>query len=229
MDKVNCEIIQDLLALYVDDVCSPSSKESIEIHVESCSNCKDKLNDLQRDEIPSQLREEKDETYKKLATNIRLKKAAFILTCIVIALVILIIGNKIYYRLAWNSEVVISFDKVEVKDISQLSDGRIAFHTLVDDGYLVMGGQFSESDPYPRLSLRRGHLKIKNPDDISQIEKFTMNNTYWIFNANQDKIVYVDDKEYIIWEEGDLIPMASEEMEEKLINRSSGAIPDCFD
>lgn len=229
MNKMNCEIIQDLLALYVDDVCSQSSKEAIEIHVESCSNCKDKLNELQRDEIPSQLREEKDKAYKKLATNIRLKKAAFILTCIVSALVILIIGNKIYYRLAYNNEVVISFDKVKVLDVCQLSDGRIAFHTLVDDGYKVMGCQFRRGDPYPEFSLQRGYIKIKNPDDEYKLEEYTPNHYYWIFTAEYGKIVYIDNKDHVIWVEGDPIPMASEETEEKLINRDNGPIFDYFE
>lgn len=228
MDKVNCDIIQDLLPLYVDDVCSQSSKQAIEIHLESCSNCKDTLKELKRDEIPAQLANEKDKSFKKLATNIRLRKTGLMLICLITALVLLIVGNKIYEHLTFNADVTISFDKVQVLDVCQLSDGRIAFHTLVDDGYEVMGGQYSEGYPYPSFSLRRGYIKIKLIEYRNNMKDNTLNHTYWIFKADQGKIVYVDDKEHVIWEEGDLIPMASEEMEDKLINRRNGAITDYF-
>ena len=39
MDK-QCEIIQDLLPLYVDGACSPSSRDMIKEHMTSCTGCK---------------------------------------------------------------------------------------------------------------------------------------------------------------------------------------------
>lgn len=38
--KVNCEIIQDLLPLYEEGICSPSSTEAIEEHLAECESCK---------------------------------------------------------------------------------------------------------------------------------------------------------------------------------------------
>lgn len=38
--KVNCEIIQDLLPLYEEGTCSPSSKEAVEKHLAECESCK---------------------------------------------------------------------------------------------------------------------------------------------------------------------------------------------
>lgn len=40
---VKCEIIQDLLPLYVDNVCSDSSREMIEEHIRTCESCREKL------------------------------------------------------------------------------------------------------------------------------------------------------------------------------------------
>ena len=40
MDKKNfseCGIIQDLLPLYYDDVCTPASKELVQRHLEHCA------------------------------------------------------------------------------------------------------------------------------------------------------------------------------------------------
>ena len=43
MDKKNfseCEIIQDLLPLYYDDVCTPASKDLVQRHLEHCAACR---------------------------------------------------------------------------------------------------------------------------------------------------------------------------------------------
>lgn len=39
--KYHCDMIQDLLPLYLDKVCSEESKKEIEDHLSECSDCKD--------------------------------------------------------------------------------------------------------------------------------------------------------------------------------------------
>ena len=38
--KYSCKIIQDLLPLYIDDVCSDESKNAVEEHLEECTDCR---------------------------------------------------------------------------------------------------------------------------------------------------------------------------------------------
>lgn len=45
--KVSCEIIKDLLPLYLDGVCSNDSKAAVEEHLASCDNCKAELQTMQ--------------------------------------------------------------------------------------------------------------------------------------------------------------------------------------
>ena len=40
MNDVKCTIIQDLLPLYVDKVCSSDSAELVKNHLQSCTECK---------------------------------------------------------------------------------------------------------------------------------------------------------------------------------------------
>ena len=42
--KYQCEVIKDLLPLYVDDVCSKESKKIVEEHLEICDSCKQYYN-----------------------------------------------------------------------------------------------------------------------------------------------------------------------------------------
>ena len=39
--KYPCGLIQDLLPLYIDGVCSDESKAAIEQHLPECSSCKE--------------------------------------------------------------------------------------------------------------------------------------------------------------------------------------------
>ena len=43
--KVNCEIIEDLLPLYHDGVCSDTSRKLVDNHLESCADLKVELKD----------------------------------------------------------------------------------------------------------------------------------------------------------------------------------------
>ena len=37
--KISCDIIQDLLPLYCDGVCSQDSKQVVEAHLQDCEKC----------------------------------------------------------------------------------------------------------------------------------------------------------------------------------------------
>ena len=45
--KMSCEIIKDLLPLYLDGVCSSDSKTAIEEHIAVCDSCRAELQDMQ--------------------------------------------------------------------------------------------------------------------------------------------------------------------------------------
>lgn len=46
--KISCEIIEDLLPLYIDEVCSEESKKMVEDHLCECSACKKKLDEMKK-------------------------------------------------------------------------------------------------------------------------------------------------------------------------------------
>ena len=46
MTKVSCDIIQDMLPLYCDDVCSADSRKMIEEHLPECEVCSNILHQL---------------------------------------------------------------------------------------------------------------------------------------------------------------------------------------
>ena len=51
--KINCSIIDDLLPLYLEDICSEDSKAALEEHLQECSACREKLARMKNyDNIP---------------------------------------------------------------------------------------------------------------------------------------------------------------------------------
>ena len=58
--KTDCEIIRDLLPLYVDDICSDKSRALVDEHLQECDECSGLLCRLRKTEIESDLKEEKE-------------------------------------------------------------------------------------------------------------------------------------------------------------------------
>lgn len=90
MNKNNfneCEIVQDLLPLYYDDVCTSESRKMVEQHLSTCGKCKKTYEELQNKTIDSLMKNESAgilERHAKKERNMAYKAG------IVIALMLLI-------------------------------------------------------------------------------------------------------------------------------------------
>lgn len=58
--KYNCEVVQDLLPLYQDNVCSPSSRAVVEEHLAECTDCQTIAERLKNTYIDEHLIQEKN-------------------------------------------------------------------------------------------------------------------------------------------------------------------------
>lgn len=92
--KFDCEIIQDLLPLYVDDVCSTKSKEMVAEHIAECVKCKEQLNALGNQSVTQKLSKERNsviETHlkkeKKRSTMIGLITAGVLMIPVIVCLI----------------------------------------------------------------------------------------------------------------------------------------------
>ena len=93
MDKINCNIIKDILPLYIDDVLCQDTRELIEHHIEHCHNCKQELALLKSDLPASQVvitPEDDENLVKKIGLAIR-KQRLFTGVCSAILAIIIVI------------------------------------------------------------------------------------------------------------------------------------------
>ncbi len=97
--KKECEVVRDLMPLYVEKLTRSGSDEFIENHITSCEECKEVLNEL-KDDITDNIKQEepaiKEKGSIKLVKRIRKRMTAIIAIAVVISLFIGAFGSAIY-------------------------------------------------------------------------------------------------------------------------------------
>jgi len=92
--SINCKIVQDLLPLYHDGVCSEESQKLVEEHLSQCENCKRMLAEMDGEWVLS--KEETNELKPlqeiKKAVKKRKRKALFTGVAIAMTVVVLLFG-----------------------------------------------------------------------------------------------------------------------------------------
>ena len=104
MEKMNCDIIQDLIPSYIDGICSEASKNCVEEHIENCAECREIVALCRNNALTSNQAEQKAlEGLKKIKER---KKYLFITNMLLTALVSF--GARTFlYRT--NNHLILSF------------------------------------------------------------------------------------------------------------------------
>ncbi len=90
MSKYNCDVIQDLLALYHDGVCSEESRTVVEEHLAECERCSEVAKQLENTELESAIAEQADNVIGKHRKKENKKlRIVLIVACSIILAVVL--------------------------------------------------------------------------------------------------------------------------------------------
>ena len=85
--KYNCEIIKDLLPLYVDNICSNQSRKIVEEHLEECPKCQSYFQEIKKTIII----EDVDDKSQEMVNILKRLKNKIIKRNIIIAILNLLI------------------------------------------------------------------------------------------------------------------------------------------
>lgn len=103
--KYECEVIQDLLPLYQDEVCSGASRSMVEEHLEECPACREKAQKLKNRQMEELIVREKDSVLEKHAKKERRTAwtVGIVTSCILMvpAIICLICNIAIGHALDW--------------------------------------------------------------------------------------------------------------------------------
>lgn len=100
--KITCNVIEDLLPLYVDDVASEDSRTLIDEHLKECEKCKRALNHMKENDslsIEDERISEKDD--KTIILHLKkkiLKRIGWIAAVSSLIIILVCAGNYFYYN-----------------------------------------------------------------------------------------------------------------------------------
>lgn len=119
--KLECEIVQDLLPMYVDNLTSEYTSNQVRQHLEYCQACQQTYQ-LMNDDEEERIEYKKDS--KKLKRYLKKVKWVHILMGAIIAFITYRIGIQYtYYQLAYEVNTIVKSDLVVVTELYELENG----------------------------------------------------------------------------------------------------------
>lgn len=103
--SVKCEVVKDLLPLYIDGVCSEESKKTVEEHLLNCKSCKEEMELLTAD-LKTVSAKTEDKKIVKAANAVikKGKKKSFLVGCLIALCAVLVLASA-YTGYHWFSSV----------------------------------------------------------------------------------------------------------------------------
>jgi Leucine-rich repeat (LRR) protein len=155
--KTSCQIIEDLLPLYIDEVCSEESKAVVEDHLKNCQSCRAKYDSQMGDVIVSNSIIKENLKAKRPFKKI---KGSVIKLSIVILILSLIFGSTVrYYIDELNYNKIVGFQDIgllsyliELNNIDYVKDHETG------SGYFPNQESLKYS-PRNQAFIRKGYLK----------------------------------------------------------------------
>ena len=120
MNTKNCEVIQDLLPLYIDNVCSDESRRVVAEHLESCDVCK-KLYEDMRNPVKQDLSEpelDSRQAFKKMNRKWRIKKISIVCVSVLLTAIVCIAGYMVVQNVSSVHDYFFPITSVTLRDLT---------------------------------------------------------------------------------------------------------------
>jgi len=243
MERMHCDIVKDLLPLYVDDVCSEKSRMVIEEHLKECEECKkcyeqliDKTPEVVMDEGISYF--EESEFIQKIKKKITFDRV--------------VVGFVVFLVLAMGSTVLLPYphqpgfglcglvdqraekENLVIRNLYQLENGKIYFEVISSDSITWPHIDTPIYNAVDNYWYGMAHYEIEWKEQyfggkgngksfwflFSPYEEDELGNSEWlsefIFECKEDEKI-------VVWKRGQQIEKAPEEIEERVLN-TDGAV-----
>lgn len=228
--KLSCDVIQDLLPLYHDGVCSQESKRIVEEHIATCAACKDVLHGLKEELAPDSMDAAEPLVSIQMKWNEQKKKVLIRSVSIALSVtMLLLIGWWALYN--WDC-VTIKQDDFVILKLAQLSDGHIQvrmteryYNTSPEMVYVPEENALYEWRRHPVFAEER---EMPSESAIPYYEGgwgemiFSPEGNMWLSEVDGEilpiKAYYIgkpgSEDAVLIWKEGMELPPADEETEQ---------------
>ncbi|WP_454192372.1 zf-HC2 domain-containing protein [Paenibacillus sp. Marseille-Q7038] len=222
MKEISCEIVQDLLPLYYDEVCSKESIKLVEDHLQNCESCRIELDRIKTEISLPQPVVAENQNEAEAIKGLRLVWRRSKLRAFVIGILVASLIFGMYVGLTQWQIMKVPSDRIEVYEVAELWNGRVVYHAEITDGYELNRIKY-EMDEQGNFYLVPLHSIIrtkKDPEISSEIynnlehEKSVYKNRY----GTDLKAIYFrsSSEDILIWKEGMELKAPSDELKGKL-------------
>lgn len=216
---MNCGIIQDLLPLYHDGVCSPESRTEVEEHLKTCPDCRAALAAMDAP-LPEVEKAAADDAaaMKKISGAWKKDKRRAWWKGALIAAAVCAVLVGLWAAATQLYVFPVDPEKIEITDVRQLSDGRILYHFYIDDDlnlreirfeyddagnqyYVPVRALITEKRPDPSLADSDQYLDLEEASAWARVHEMDAEITRVWYGRGEDAV--------LLWEEGMALPAAS--------------------
>jgi hypothetical protein len=145
MKTKQCEVIQDLLPLYIDNVCSEESRRMVSEHLESCDECKS-LYDNMIESVKQDLEEPKldsQQAFSAINRKWKMKKISIISISVVLTALVVFIGYMIVQNVSSVHDYFFPVTYAHLRELPNDEWQRVSFK---DTDVLVFDSTFYDKE-----------------------------------------------------------------------------------
>lgn len=217
--KWSCDIIRDLIPLYIDGVCSEESKKIIEEHLEECEECRAYLSSMnEENKIIEHLHEEKESqkisSFKAVKKRINRKQIISgiiaILIVILLSITTIAVLKNIHRTVEYKDNISVSmvdgsligrlygsyYTNIKIKNVEISDDGTMLNYTFYCISNTVWDDISIKEDMMSEYVLVP---KDKNADRISRVYYYTGDFSD-LENMNEVKLQTIIQNSKLLWE-----------------------------
>lgn len=215
-----CPIVKDLIPLYIDGVVSEESKNYIEEHVSECDECRGYLDSMRQllSDKGGQMAEEEEKLFSTVAASMRRKRHIRVLRIVLLGIVLGILllfavygaWNELYVN---NAAIEMSTEDYEVV-LSRLENGKVIANIKMKNdrlsgGWNIRTEEMADGTIAMVVSLKTSVFPRKANGSSKHMAFLTT------LDLDKYSSVYVGKNlDKLVWQQGDLVPSASRELEE---------------
>lgn len=217
MKTRECNIVEDLLPIYVEDMCSKESAVFVEKHLQQCSSCSALRDELKRDKsenIETDLKDNQGDFFINMHKKMNHKYKVAIIKGAAIAFALILTVGIAYY-----STCKLKIDRVSNNNINVdrylTEDNDLMLLVVAKDGFTggMINVEMDETSHTLYLTIKRTIIKDESKNGAQDTYFYNVNmeqvNTVYLGTSNDKKL---------IWQKGDTVESITDEELSRLYN-----------
>lgn len=220
MKTRECNIVEDLLPLYVEEMCSKESAAFVQKHLQHCSSCSVLGDELKRNKvknIESDVDDNQSDFILKMHKKMNIKYKAAILKGAAIATAIILAVGTVYYIACKLKVSRVPNNNIDVN--SYLTDDKdLMLQVIAKDGFTggMINAEMDKTTHSLYLTIKRTLIKDESKNGVQDTYFYNIDteqvNTVYIGTQN-DKV--------LIWEKGDPVKSITDEELNRLYKQAN--------